>query len=65
MLEKSTCLLGACAPQCNDWSPIWITVLVIIAVIGLATLAAIAKSWAHEKGIARDKRSYLRDKNVP
>lgn len=65
MIEKSTCLLGACTPQCNDWSPIWIIALVIIAVMGLATLAVIAKSWAHEKDITRDKQSYLRAKNRP
>ena len=63
MIEKSTCLLGACAPQCDDWSPIWLIALVIIAVMGLATLAVIAKSWAHEKGIDRARRSYLRSKN--
>lgn len=64
MVDKATCLLGACSPRCDDWYPILIIALVIIAVMGLATLAVIAKSWAHEKGIARDKRSYLRDKNA-
>lgn len=51
-------------PQCDDWWPILLIALVIIGVMGLATLAVIAKSWAHEKGIARDKRSYLRYKNA-
>lgn len=64
MIEKSTCLLGACSPQCDDWYPIFIIAMLIIAVMGLATLAVIAKSWAHEKDIARYRRRYLRAKNA-
>lgn len=63
MIEKSTCLLGACSPQCDDWYPLLIIAMLIIAVMGLATLAVIAKSFYHERSLSRDKQRYLRMKN--